>query len=54
MDRPKRTGNTICCVVGCGNTYNNTDVSVKFYSFPARPHELKRRIKWINSVRRIK
>jgi len=47
-----RVSCTNCSVVGCHNNYSNTDKSVKFYSFPSKPHEQQRRMQWINAVRR--
>jgi hypothetical protein len=49
-----RVSCTNCCVVGCQNNYSNTDKSVKFYSFPSKPHELERRRQWIYAIKRSK
>ncbi|XP_031335979.1 uncharacterized protein LOC116169656 [Photinus pyralis] len=48
-----RSSRVSCCVVGCSNSYINTDSSVKFYSFPNRPYELQRRENWIKEVKRV-
>ncbi|XP_068081431.1 dynactin subunit 6 isoform X1 [Anabrus simplex] len=48
----KRSGNTVCCVVGFKNRYCNTEQSVKFYSFPSRPHEIDLKKQWILAVNR--
>ncbi|KAJ3621695.1 hypothetical protein MTP99_003802 [Tenebrio molitor] len=49
-----RASCTNCCVVRCHNNYSNTDKSVKFYSFPSKPHELERRRQWIYAIKRSK
>ncbi|KAB0796917.1 hypothetical protein PPYR_10978 [Photinus pyralis] len=48
-----RSSRVSCCVVGCSNSYINTDSSVKFYSFPNRPYELQKKENWIKKVRRV-
>ncbi|XP_067010580.2 THAP domain-containing protein 11 isoform X2 [Anabrus simplex] len=50
----KRAGRVTCSVVGCKNRYCNTEESVKFYSFPSRPHEMDLRRRWILAVNRKK
>ncbi|XP_039299305.1 peroxynitrite isomerase THAP4 isoform X2 [Nilaparvata lugens] len=48
---PKST--MMCCVVGCSNSYRNTEgKSIIFYSFPWRPYEIERREEWISNIRR--
>ncbi|KAM7293870.1 uncharacterized protein LOC115327734 [Ixodes scapularis] len=40
-----------CCIVGCNSTYSNSP-GTKFYGFPTRHWESKRRERWIELVRR--
>ncbi|XP_065294128.1 zinc finger protein 532-like isoform X2 [Dermacentor albipictus] len=43
-----------CCVLGCSATYQSTDESgekVRFFGFPARPHDIQRKNKWIDNIR---
>ncbi|XP_069687116.1 zinc finger protein 79-like isoform X2 [Periplaneta americana] len=52
MEGKKRgKSNVNCCVVGCSNTYNNTD-DVIFYTFPTKSTEVERRKLWIRAVNR--
>ncbi|XP_026496963.2 THAP domain-containing protein 11-like [Vanessa tameamea] len=41
-----------CCVIGCNNSEQNSR-HLKFYSFPRNSHEIDRRKKWIQAVRRV-
>ncbi|XP_072142657.1 uncharacterized protein [Dermacentor andersoni] len=52
----KLGGTQYCCVVQCHNSLQNTKgrhPPVKFYRFPAKWYETKRREAWIAAVRRV-
>jgi len=44
--------NNNCCVVGCNNTYKNTN-NIKFFNFPNRPFEKQLKKLWIKAVNRL-
>lgn len=52
----RKTGTQYCCVVQCHNSLENTKgrhPPVKFYRFPGKWYETKRREAWIAAVRRV-
>ncbi|XP_077493052.1 uncharacterized protein LOC144104112 isoform X2 [Amblyomma americanum] len=55
--RLPKGGETFCCVVDCHNSNVNTKgrvPPVRFYRFPGKYFECKRRKNWIAAIRRVK
>ncbi|XP_075554738.1 uncharacterized protein LOC142587540 isoform X1 [Dermacentor variabilis] len=48
----KKCHRRYCCVVDC-HEQEGRNPNIRFYRFPSRPHEAKRRARWISAVRRV-
>lgn len=47
----KKSGQKMCCVVDCSNTYRTGH---KLFNFPNRQYEKDLKEKWIKSIKRIR